>query len=94
MEVLRQCAAIALVFGLLWAALWALRKKGAVWFQGPKSPAARDLLQLRGKLMLTAQHSVHCVRLGQRDFMLGVHLSGITLLGDLGSDAAGETREK
>jgi flagellar biogenesis protein FliO len=91
MEVLRQCAAIALVFGLLWAALWVLRKKGAVQFRDPKSPAARDLLQSRGRLMLTAQHSVHCVRIGQRDFVLGVHPSGITLLF---SGAAGETSEK
>jgi flagellar biogenesis protein FliO len=75
----------------LWAALWALRKKGAVQFRGPKSTAARDLLQLRGRLMLTAQHSVHCVRIGQRDFVLGVHPSGITLLF---SGAAGETSEK
>jgi len=94
MEFLRQFAAIALVFGLLWAALWALRKKGAVQFRGPKSQAARDLLQLRGRLMLTAQHSVHCVRIGQRDFVLGVHPSGITLLGDAESGAAGETQEK
>ena len=94
MEVLRQSAAIALVFGLLWAALWALRKKGAVRFQGPKSPAPRDLFQLRGRLTLTPQHSVHCVRIGQRDFVLGVHPSGITLLGDAGSGAAGESQEK
>jgi flagellar biogenesis protein FliO len=41
--------------------------------------------------MLTAQHSVHCVRIGQRDFVLGVHPSGIALLF---SGAAGETPEK
>jgi len=94
MEFLRQGAAIALVFGLLCAALWVLRKKGAVQFPGPKSQGGRDLLQLRGRLMLTAQHSVHCVRIGQRDFVLGVHPSGITLLGDAWSGAAAETREK
>ena len=94
MEFLRQGAAIALVFGLLCAALWVLRKKGAVQFRGPKSKGGRDLLQLRGRLMLTAQHSVHCVRIGQRDFVLGVHPSGITLLGDAWSGAAAETQEK
>jgi len=90
MEFLRPCLAIALVFSLLWVALWALRNHGAVQFRAPKSPAPRDLLQLRGKLMLTAQHSVHCVRVGQREFVLGVHPSGITFLGEVCPDAAGE----
>jgi len=94
MEFLRQGTALALVFGLLCAALWVLRKKGAVQFRGPRSPAARDLLQLRGRLMLTAQHSVHCVRIGQREFVLGVHPSGITLLGDAWSAKAEEAQDK
>ena len=94
MEFVRQGAAIALVFGLLWAALWALRRKSAGRLLGPNSPAAREQLQSRGRLALTAQHSVHWVRIGQRDFVLGVHPSGITLLGDATSGAPAEGRDK
>ena len=81
MEILRQCSAIAFVFALLAAALYALRKKGKVQFR-MSSGSERSLLQLRGRLTLSAQHSVCCVRMGEREFLLAVHPSGISLLAE------------
>ena len=87
MDGLRQAAAVALVFGLLWALLHVMRKRGGQ-LRRVNSSGARDVVQLRGRLTLTAQHSVHCVRIGQREFVLGVHPSGITLLSEAQSESA------
>lgn len=76
MEILRQLAALALVFALLWAARRLLRGKS--W----RSRSAPALLESRGKLALTARHSVHLVRVGDRTLIVGVYPDGITFLGD------------
>jgi len=81
MEILRQIGAIACVFALLAAALYALRRKGKVQFR-MSTGSERALLQLRGRLALTAQHSVCCVRMNEREFLLAVHPSGISLLAE------------
>ncbi len=91
MDPMREWLAIALVLGLLWTAWWALRKKLPVRLAGGKSRGAGALLESRGKLTLSPQHSVHWVRIGPRDVLLAVHPTGIVLLGDLtvsGSSAA------
>jgi flagellar biogenesis protein FliO len=40
-------------------------------------------IESRGKLALSAQHALHLIRIGDRDLVLGVYPSGITLLCDL-----------
>ena len=45
-------------------------------------------MESRGKLTLSAQHVVHLVRIGDRDLVLAVHPSGITLLFDLPHSSA------
>jgi flagellar biosynthetic protein FliO len=86
MDVIRQSLAITFVFLLLWAALWFLRKKrGSLFTPGRTN---KGFLETRGKLALSAQHSVHVVRIGDRDLVLAVHPSGITMLCDLPGSSA------
>jgi len=92
MDSLQQLLAIGSVFGLLWLALWAFRKKVAMSFRARKSGNA-GALHSRGRLNLSPQHSVHWVRIGPRDVLLAVYPSGITLLGDLTPDVAPVTGE-
>lgn len=77
MDLLRQTLALALVFGLLWAARWLLRRNRS-WRIRPGA----ELLESRAKLALTARHSVHLVRIGDRTLILALHPEGITFLGD------------
>ena len=83
MDVIRQVLAIALVFGLLWGALWVVRRKGGIQLFRSGAAAGGSTLEPRAKLNLTPQHSLHWVRIGQRDLLLAVHPSGITWLGDI-----------
>jgi flagellar biosynthetic protein FliO len=86
MDVIRQSLAITFVFLLLWAALWFLRKKrGSLFAPGRTN---KGLLEIRAKLALSAQHTVHVVRIGDRDLVLAVYPSGITLLSDLPASSA------
>jgi flagellar biogenesis protein FliO len=41
------------------------------------------MLESRAKLALTARHSLHLVRIGDRDLILALHPAGLTFLGDL-----------
>jgi len=86
MDVIRQSLAITFVFLLLWAGLWFLRKRRRISFSTGR--ASRGLMESRGKLTLSAQHVVHLVRIGDRDLVLAVHPSGITLLFDLPHSSA------
>jgi flagellar biosynthetic protein FliO len=81
MDVIRQSLATTLVFLLLWAALWLLRKRRGVSTSG--GCGNKGLMESRAKLALSAQNSVHLIRIGGRDLVLAVHPSGITLLCDL-----------
>jgi len=81
MDVIRQSLAITFVFFLLWAALWLLRKRRGISFS--KRGSTKGLLESRAKLALSAQHSLHLVRIGGRDIVLALHPSGVTLLSDM-----------
>ena len=83
-EMVRQSLALAFVFALLGAALWAIRKKN--W---RLRPAASGLLESRGKLVLTARHSIHLIRIGERHLVVALHPEGVTSLGEatLGEEA-------
>jgi flagellar biogenesis protein FliO len=98
MDIVRQSLAITFVFALLWLALWLLRRRGALRIGFPrfgiprlgfeKTRAEHTLLESQAKLALSAQHSVHLVRIGQRELVIAVHPSGVTLLCDLSPDTA------
>jgi flagellar biogenesis protein FliO len=80
MDLARQSLAITVVLALLWAALWFLKRRGAIRIRGSQSQPCP--LESRGKLALTAQHSIHLVRAGPRNLVLAVHPAGITFLCD------------
>jgi flagellar biogenesis protein FliO len=81
MDVIRQALAITFVFLLLWAALWFLKKRRGGTFLGGHTN--KGFLESRAKLALSAQHTLHLVRIGDRDLVLAAHPSGLTLLCDL-----------
>ncbi len=82
MDLIRESLAITIVFLLLWAALWLLKKKGALGVVGTlaKRSAAVACLEVIDKVRLTPQHSVHVVSVDGRRMVVGVHPSGFTLL--------------
>lgn len=81
MELFRQSLAVLLVLTLLGAAVaWARRK---TW----RAKLAPARLESGGKLALTARHSIHLVRIGDRKLILALHPAGVTFLGDLAPPA-------
>ncbi len=91
MDIAKQSLAIVFVFSLLWIALWSLRKRG--WAGMRRSNSLSNLLESRGKLVLTARHSIHLVRVGDRNLILALHPDGLTFLGDA-APAEGCERKK
>lgn len=68
-----QILAALFVIGLLLATVWVLRRKGfaaanPLWKRAGRS----NSLQVIEKLPLTAQHSLHLVRLGDELILVGV----------------------
>ena len=91
MDILRQSLAITFVFALLWTAMWLLRRKGRIRIGAGKNRGQRGLLESRGKLVLSQQHSIQLVRIGQRELVLALHPSGITLLTEIPAAAGSDT---
>jgi len=92
MDLARQSLAITFVLGLLWAGLWLLKRRGLVRSTGGQS--SRGSLESCGKLSLTAQHSIHLVRIGDRNLVLAVHPGGITFLCDASGAPAKEPQSR
>ena len=81
MDVVRQLLAITVVFGLLWLALWLLRRRGAIRTSARGTDP--QAIQSCGRLALTAQHSLHLIRAGERRVLLGLHSTGFTVICDI-----------
>jgi flagellar biogenesis protein FliO len=90
MDIVRQSLAITFVFTLLWTAVWLLRRKGSIRIGSRKTRGECGVLESRGRLVLSQQHTIHMVRIGQRDLVLALHPSGITLLAELPATPGGE----
>ena len=89
MDLIRESFAITLVFALLWAALWLLRRKGLIQAgRSVRRPMSEHTIEVLDRIRLTPQHSVHVVRVSDRRLVLGVHASGFTLLCNLETDGA------
>ena len=72
-NMVEQILAAVFVIGLLLATVWVLRRKGlaasnAIWKRTGRSKS----MQVIEKLQLTAQHSLHLVRLGDELILIGV----------------------
>jgi flagellar biogenesis protein FliO len=81
MELLYQLSAVALVFGLLGAALWALRRRGLVAGRAiMRTRKSTGRLEPLERLVLTPHHTLHLVRVADRALLIGAHAAGCTLL--------------
>ena len=76
----QQLFAILAVLGLLFAGLWLLRRFGlaATSFRAGKTGGA--MIEVLARQPLTAQHSLHVVRVGTRTMLIGVSPQGCTCL--------------
>jgi flagellar biogenesis protein FliO len=83
MDIARQSLAITFVFALLWLALWLLKRKGAIRPRLGKNHNAPRRLESRDRLALSAQHSLHLIRAGEREMVLAVHPAGVTVVCEL-----------
>ena len=79
MEVIQQVTAVGVVFVLLGAALWALRRRGFAGGSLPKSGAGRQLESLE-RLPLGPQHTLHLIRVGEAELLVALSPSGCSLL--------------
>lgn len=80
MDTLRQAGAAAGVLALLLLSLWWLRSKGfaqPVW-RGLSRPARR--LESIERLPLTAQHTLHLIRMGGRELLIASSPAGCALM--------------
>jgi hypothetical protein len=88
MDVLRQVFSVLLVFSLLGAALWALRRGGRVSFQGFTLRSLARTRVLRStksmvaveRLALTPQHTLHLVRINGREVLIATHPQGCSVV--------------
>ena len=80
MESLGQLLSVVLVLGLLAGGIWLLNRKGLITrkWRGQGSHGAR--LRAVERIPLTAQHTLHLVRLGDRALLLAAHTGGCTLV--------------
>jgi len=89
MELARSLLGIATVFALLGVLLWIGRRKGLI-LRASSRPGERRL-ELIERLSLTANHSVHLLRAGDRTLLVAVHNSGLTILCELSPPKPKET---
>lgn len=84
MELIRQFAALGVVFGLLALALWLLRGQNRLrWKRPGKARADAPALESLDRLVLSPQHVLHLVRAGDRVLILATYAGGCTLLAPL-----------
>lgn len=76
-----QFVAVIAVLGLLGAALFALSSRGLVSFRGRTQSAgtARQMKSIE-RLVLTANHSLHLIQVGDRKVLVAVSPNGCSLL--------------
>ncbi len=78
MDIFRPLAAMALVFGLLAFALWALRRRGLLF--APRLKSGGGQMAVIERISLTPQHALYLVRVAEARLVIGVHAGGCTLL--------------
>jgi flagellar biogenesis protein FliO len=79
MDAVRQALSVALVFALLGAALWILKRGGLTAIRPGAAKKTRSLESME-RLALTPQHSLHMVRIGERIVVVATHPVGCALL--------------
>jgi flagellar biogenesis protein FliO len=81
MDVLRQIFSVLLVFSLLGAVLWGLRRGGRISFQAGKR-ALRNTRSMAAveRLALTPQHTLHLVLINGHEILMATHPQGCTVI--------------
>jgi flagellar biogenesis protein FliO len=89
METWREAAALVAVFGLLSAALWAMRHRAG----GVRTGASKSLAAVE-RVALTPQHALHLVRTRNRELLIATHPQGCSLLLEQMSEGSGLSKAK
>jgi flagellar biogenesis protein FliO len=92
MDVLRQVFSVLLVFSLLGAVLWALRRGGRISFQGlarKRIPGQTKSMVAVERLALTPQHTLHLVCINGREVLVATHPQGCSVVSDAVESALG-----
>ena len=83
MEILRQFLSVVFVLAMLAGVLWWLRRKSPVrpgWRFRLRRDRGGARLEVVERLPLTAQHTLHLVRVADRALLVAVHTSGCSLI--------------
>jgi len=78
MEALQQFLAVAVVLGLLVGVLWLMRAKTR--FGVSLRRRGRESFRSIDRLALSAQHSLHLVRVGRQTLLIGVAPGAVNLI--------------
>lgn len=87
MDLIQPILAVAVVLSLLWATIRFLRGRQTGVRLVPPGLVSRafqhntNRLRQFGTLTLTGHHSLHLVRVGERDLLLGAHPAGLSVIG-------------
>jgi hypothetical protein len=92
MDVLRQVFSVLLVFSLLGAVLWLLRRGGRISFQGLAKMRVqgntRSMIAVE-RLVLTPQHTLHLVCIHGREVLVATHPQGCSVITTVAERAMG-----
>jgi hypothetical protein len=92
MDVLRQVFSVLLVFSLLGAVLWFLRRGGQITFQGLARKRVqgntRSMIAVE-RLALTPQHTLHLVCIHGREVLVATHPQGCSVITTVAERAMG-----
>jgi flagellar biogenesis protein FliO len=80
MDAAQQIIAVCMVLAALGGALWWLRRKGLVQFAANGMGKRERNMQVLERLPLTAQHSLHLVRIEGRVVLVAVAPGGCSIL--------------
>lgn len=83
---IEQIGPVILVLALVAGTLWVLKRRGLASFSLPvgRGPARKRLESVE-RMPLTAQHSLHLVRVADRLLLIGIAPSGCSLLAECGA---------
>jgi len=92
MDVLRQVFSVVLVFSLLGAVLWLLRRGGRISFQSLARMRVqgntRSMVAVE-RLVLTPQHTLHLVCIHGREVLVATHPQGCSVITTVAERAMG-----
>jgi flagellar biogenesis protein FliO len=81
MQLTEQIGMVLLVFGLLGGLLWFTKKRGVAAFSlGARRSGNGRRMEVLERVQLTAQHSLHLVRVSDRTVLIATAPSSCTLL--------------